>query len=133
MKRQKDNNKIDGTGQLTCEKLRIIGLSSTEISVYSNLFQARAMSRSRISQLLVISRSSTHRSITKLEKYGFIERHKFSVGPDLFRAIELEQALSNLALFYYKELLAIILIQREHTARRNQLSSKGRGRVGGSS
>lgn len=100
--------------------LKQLGLRGTAIVCYETLYLKGSQTAGDLAKLIEKPRTSVYDSLVQLEQKGFVERHKREIFHQVtrFRAIRLDKALENLAIYQRRAVQDLIDYQIERSLKR---------------
>jgi sugar-specific transcriptional regulator TrmB len=107
--------------------LRKLGLSETATLCYENIYEAGFTTAGRLAKRLKRSRAGVYDALGRLEEWGFIERQT-PILPEVthFKAVRLDKALENLAIFQRQLVRDVVEQQIELSIRRQRRKNTAR-------
>ena len=89
-------------------KLEKLGFSASAARCYENLLKDGYTNLSSLQKRTGLPKTNIYRALKQLQERGFVEAVKISTTPRHYRAVPIDRAIENLALFYRRELKSII-------------------------
>jgi sugar-specific transcriptional regulator TrmB len=90
------------------KKLEKLGFSKAAAICYEELIKNGTAKIPDIEKRTTVSTASIYRALKQLEQKGFVEATKISTTPVYYRAVPIDRAIENLALYHRRELKTII-------------------------
>jgi len=101
------------------QQLRQFGLTPLEVECYAKLYTNGTSTAGKLAWEMGKARTSVYHALAKLEKFGFVDRSKEAMFHEVtrFRAVRLDKALENLAIYQRRAAQPIIDYQIERSLR----------------
>jgi len=100
--------------------LERLGLRSTAVACYKTLYLNGPLTAGRLAKAINKPRTSVYYALAQLERQGFVERNKDEIFHHVtkFRAIRLDKALENLAIYQRRTVQELVDYQIKRSIKR---------------